>query len=614
MKQRILVCLILALTLVLGLCGAASAAGDDPITLYMELSTDRFSGPSEVTVNIRVTNSSDETLPSAVTLYYPDETPIPDFEAPALAPGASASWTGTWQVTQEQLASGRLTFSVTYPVSTGDDVVMKRLNFYRPIVDAGAVAELTVNRTIAPTMARKGQEVSVIYELINTGTVDVTDVVIQESSTVTKTNGKVAQVKAGEKAVYTFTVTMGTKNLTSNAKITYKAGGKTYTDSKPNATIKYGDVKLNATLAADKKGGNPGETVKLTLTLKNTGKADYENVTVTDALLGTLFTGETVKAGETRTLEKEITIAQSAEYLFSVSGTDASGATIATATGRVAVTAVDPAKVVNLTVNATADSETIYIKPGVVKFTVDVTNTSEVKAESVSVSASGVTLYTFDTIEPGQTRSFSRDVLVETPGKFRFDAKVKNQLSETVAFESNVVQIVYASPTAVPTMVPIAAPPTPDYELTVPEVTFTPGEELQLSILGAVVPVSLVLAVIFGVLSVVGIVGRIVRAANAGKAVDRLERDGYRDYTQAVSAKERHEMPEEAVTEAPAEAPVTEAPEAEEPETPAEPEAAPAEEAAPAQDTAMEDAMEQLYPRVTRASEDAAARRRRDEE
>ena len=63
---------------------------------------------------------------------------------------------------------------------------------------------------------------------------------------------------------------MGTKDITSAATISFKAGGKSYTKKVESTTIKHGEVKLSATLKTDKKGGAPGDTVKLTLTLKNT--------------------------------------------------------------------------------------------------------------------------------------------------------------------------------------------------------------------------------------------------------------------------------------------------------------------------------------------------------
>ena len=58
MKKRILVLVTLVALLVLGLTGAAMAA-EDPIKLKMELSATRFSGPAEVTVTLRVTNTTD---------------------------------------------------------------------------------------------------------------------------------------------------------------------------------------------------------------------------------------------------------------------------------------------------------------------------------------------------------------------------------------------------------------------------------------------------------------------------------------------------------------------------------------------------------------------------
>ena len=81
MKKRILVLVALALLFVLGLSGAAMAA-DDPITLNMDLSATRFSGPAEVTVSIRVTNTKDEDMPGPLALYYPNGHMIEEFGTP----------------------------------------------------------------------------------------------------------------------------------------------------------------------------------------------------------------------------------------------------------------------------------------------------------------------------------------------------------------------------------------------------------------------------------------------------------------------------------------------------------------------------------------------------
>lgn len=613
-----MVCLMLVAMAALCLMGVAAAA-TDPITFAMELSNTRFNGPAEVTVTIRITNSGSEDMPAPLGLFDPAGQPITSFGTPTLKAGSSKEYTGTWMVTEKQLAEGKLHYGVRYPVSDGaGSFTYKDMLITHNIVDAGDEPVVEIRRHIAPTMARKGQNVSVIYEISNVGNVDITDVEIKEATAVSKSVGRIALVRAGEKATHTFTVKMGTRKITSSAAITYKANGETYKASVDKADIRYGDVKLDATLKADKKGGNPGDTLTLTLTVKNSGKSDYENVTVTDPTLGTVFTGLTVKAGETITEEKSITITESAEFVFTVSGADASGATVETATGVVSITAVDPDKVVDLTVEAVADRSTVYVLPGIVKFTVKVTNNSPSEAKDVSVSASGVTLYTFDTIQPGQTRTFVRDVRVEIPGTFRFDAAIKDQLDQTVIFESNHVRIEHARPTATPSPAPIATPAKPVTEPLPTRDSLPPYVDTVEQALSIASWVLLALSGVCLALVAVGVVSRVRRAAQSSKASDHLERDGFRDYTRAVPERRRHAMPEEEQADETPYAPVEEEAAAEE-EAPVQEELNPSEiaeamteiypDAAPAQD-AEQAPEENSFPQ----EETYRRRRRADEE
>ena len=584
--KKILVLLMLAAMLMLGLAGAAMAA-EEPVTLDMALSATRFSGPAEVQVTLTVTNNLAADMPGPLALYTPDGKIIEDFGTPTLAANESKTWNGVWTVTAEQIKAGKVIFAVRYSYLAEDGSVAKKTSsYYLPIEDAGAVAQVEINRYIAPTMAAKGQKVSVTYEVVNTGSIDVTNVVIKEGSTISKTEGKIAS--------HTFTVTMNKKDLTSNANITYQAGGKTFTETIGNQVIKYGTVKLSAALSADKKGGTAGDTVKLTLTLKNTGKSDYQNITVTDPTLGTIFTGLTVEAGKTIVQEKEIAISKSVSYQFTVSGTDASGNTVETATDRVAITAVDPAKAVTLAVKAEVDKPIVYSLPAVVKFTVSVTNTSEVDAKDVTVSATNVDLYNFESIPAGQTRTFVRDVRVEMAGNFRFDARVANQLGENETFYSDLLRIIHSTPTTAPTQVPIAKPVMPVKEELPTHDGLPPYVDTVQNALGIAQWIFLGMGAMAVVLIIVGVAGRVKNASHSAKASDHLERNGYRDYTQAVSSKKRHTMPaEETGAE---EAPVQEAP-AEQPKEEA------------ADPAAVSDKMAELYPEA--AQEEATYTRRR---
>jgi len=402
--------------------------------------------------------------------------------------------------------------------------------------------------------------------------------------------------------------------------ITYKASGKTKTEKKAAATIKYGEVKLAATLTADKKGGPIGESIKLTLNLKNSGTVDFQNLTITDPTLGEVFANQTVVAGQTVTLEKDVPIAETVDYQFTVKGEDATGNAVETASERITVTAVDPSQVVVLNVEASAQPETVYTLPGTVKFHVKVTNTSAIDVQDVTVSASGVNLYTFPTILAGETREFTRDVHVSMAGQFRFDAKVKNQLNETDTFESNIIRIAHELPTPEPTAAPIVTPPKPVYEQ-VPETDGLPEYVGTLqNTLGILYKVFMVLGAVCLALLLIGVVRRIQANVQSAKAQDHLERGSYRDYTQPAPKGRKEKKAE------PKEAPVTR-PIGEDKEAPAIPDADSAE---PVEDgELMAETLRKLYPNenktdaavtvevegeepkpAERTSEDSAFRRR----
>ncbi len=585
-KRRLIVCLMTVL-LTLGLFAAAQAAETDNLKLAMELSTYDFAAPGEVTVTIEVTNTGESEMPSPITLYYPDGKQVEEFGAPTLAAGSSKRWSGVWNVTQDELNNGKVIFKIRYSVlNDSGEMMNKELNFSRSIAYAGAVTAVEVNRIIVPTTAGEGQKVTVTYDIVNTGNVDITDVSIKENSGISTRRGSISSVPAGEKGSYTFTTTMKKKDLTSEATITYKAGGKTNTVKKDKATIKYGEINLSAALSSDKKGGAPGETVILTLTLKNTGKADFQNVTVSDPTLGEVFTGLSIPAGQTVTQQREVTMSSAADYQFTVTGTDTEGNAVETVTDRVDLKAIDPTQRVILEVSASADRDTIYQLPGIVKFVVRVTNTGAAEAKDVTVSASGVTLATFPSILAGETRELTRDVSVSMAGQYRFDASVKNQLDETEVFNSNIIPIAYAQPTAVPTEAPIITPPLPQHE-EIPTADGLPeyvGSIQQ--VLRALYWVFMVLAIISLALLAAGVVRRIQANVASSKAQDHLERSGSRNYTQP--GQHKPSKPEAVTTAA---APDSEAAEADQSEAAEE---TPDE---PVQDQAsIEATLRQLYP------------------
>lgn len=550
MKRKHLVpALVLALLLAL-VCAVSAQAAEDPLKVSMALSNNTFSGPAEITVSISVTNVGESDMPGPVTLYYPSGKQVEEFGSPVLTVGTPKSWTGTWKVTQQELEAGRITFKLKYSLyNDAGELVNKTKNFSKKISYSGAAPELTVNRVIRPTTAQQGQEVTVTYEIENTGTSDVTAVTIKENSSISTKSGTIASIPVGGKESYTFTATMKKKNLTSEATISYKAGNKNYTQKVEAATVKYGVVNLTASAETDKKGGAPGDTVKLTVTLKNTGTVDFSGVKVTDDTLGEVFTDVSVPAKETVTLEKDITITESQDIQLTVTAQDDSGEPVETATGKISIVATDPTKQVVLSVDAKADRETVYEIPGSVRFTITVNNESMVDVSKITVNAVNTTINSISTIPAGGSVSFTREMAVSMAGTYQFTASCKDQLGQTVSFASNAIRIDYARPTEEPTEAPIVTPPAPQYQ-DVPQ----SYDELDASkklpewtdqvegfadtakwIFGG-------LAVLLLILLCIGFIRRGISKSHSNKAMDHLDGSYYRDYSTEPKKGKRSEI------------------------------------------------------------------------
>ena len=535
--------LALGLVLVL-LCAASAMAADDSLKFSMELSTSKFTEPKTITVSITVSNVGESDLPGPVTLYYPSGKQVEEFGSPTLTIGASRNWSGQWTVTEDELKAGKISFTVRYSVyNDAGELTTKGIKISKRIQYTGAEPKLDVSRTITPATAQKGQEVSIVYEIANAGDTDVTAVTIRENSSVASKTGTIDSLPAGETAKYVFTTKMGTKDLTSAATISYKAGGKTYTTKVDSAAIKYGEVKLSATLTADKKGGAPGDTVKLTLKLKNSGSTDFTNVIVTDEALGAAFSGETVPAGKTVELTKDLTITETQELQFVVSADDGTGTAVETATGRVKVTATDPGKQIVLRVEASADREQVYIIPGgIVRFTITVSNDSAVEVKNITVKAVDTNVYSIDQLAAGESRTFSRDMEISMAGSFQFRAVTRDQLDQQVSFLSNVIPIAYAAPTPVPTEAPLVTPPAPQTD-PLPTVTVAPAWMGQVeSIANIAKYVFAGIAGVLGILLLIGFIRRAGSRSQSRKAMDHLEGANYRDYSAAPKGKRRSEI------------------------------------------------------------------------
>ena len=529
----------------------------------MELTPSKLTGPGKVNVTITVSNSGNEDLKDPVVLYDPAAQVVSDFGtngAVTLKAGESKTWTGTYDVNQRTLDNGVVTYFVKYTLYNESGKAVEQSQSIRAKVEVQtAEADIEVKRTISPTIAREGQEIVVRYDIMNTGTVNLQDVTIEETKDVYSKKQTIPLLKPGQTAEIKYPVTMGKKDLVSGATITYKSekDSKVQTYTVEKQSIKFGEPSLEAELSTNVKGVVQNGLITLTLKLKNTGSVDYSDIRVTDAALGDVFTNQELKAGKTLELTKEVTVPESTEYKFTVNATDATGSETAINTNVLAVTAVSPEDALELTVVATPDRTEVFEQPGRVRFTLTITNTSKVDATNVVVSHGDTQLYTFSGIAAGETRTLSRDFALSMAGKYRFTVTAVDPLDSTISFQRNETQIAFSVPTPAPaTPTPVPAPtPEPTFAAaTIPPITSAAIGAIPKLVQKILLPLLIVLGVLIvasGVLLLIATKRRHDQKKASEAAVDQLERAKRRDYV--TPAEEQEEEPIEEKREAPEE-------------------------------------------------------------
>lgn len=528
--------LILVSTLALSCAIMSANAAIDPIEAFIEISPDSLTAPGSISVSIRVSNISDEDLIDPVTLYGPSGSVVPSFGdggSVIMTAGKNVPWQGALTVTEDMLKSGNITYTLKYLLEDAEGNLAEcQLPISAPITFTGPSVDLSVTRTITPQVVRKGKDASVVYELYNAGNTEINNIRVKE--TLSSKAQTIDSLDVGEKKSLTFTARMGSQALKSSATITFKAAGdtKTTTQKIDEAEILLAEPNLKMTLEAASAGVKINEPAKMILTFTNDGNIDYTNVTVVDQGKGEVFTGIDIPAGQKVIKEKEFTLTEPTKFKFTATLNDNTGATNTMSTNEVSVGVYDPEKTLLLTLNLTSDKTTIYQMPSDARFTLVVTNNSDVKAEKIAITHGLTNITTIAAIEPGANYTVTRDVTLSESGKYQFTASTKDALNNTVEFKSNILDIAYARPTAVPTAVPaVTVPPL----VTIAPPTVSDVSPLILQGSDALRTASLILGVVFVAMLGLIIASSIVRARNnrqSKDAYDHLDLAERRVYTE----------------------------------------------------------------------------------
>ena len=491
---RLIMALLLTVCMLGGAAGALAAA--DPIRVSSLSEPQSVISEQEVDITIKVYNSSQEDVESDVILYNPLGNPVETYKG--LKGENSVTYTGKWNVTKDEIEAGKIKFYIKYMVETEDGPKENLRTVPVTIQTEAAVPQLTATYSVSPTAAREGQTVTLSYTLSNTGNVELRNIVI-ENDGVTKKDVTAASLSVGEKITLEDTVVMGKEEMISKPQITYQAAGsskKLTISDMARKTITVAEDGLEVEIKAEEiKNVYPGEEIEFKLAMKNSGNTAYTDLSVQLSDGTAVADGVELAPGASYSNTFTMSFTEGKTVSVNVSGRDDAGNPVSMSSNELSVTTQSLSRALILDVTAGVQETVIHSEPAVLRFAVQVKNTGETDATTLTVRQNKTTVATIPSLPSGESRTLVFDLETSIAGQFRFDVSGKDAAGVEKTYSSNVLQVTYVAPTPAPTSTPAptAVPPTPT-----PVPTATPVPSLGEIIASKVNPV--VLYTVAGVL------------------------------------------------------------------------------------------------------------------
>lgn len=536
-KVYLSVLVVLAL-LITGACALAQEVGMAGLSFTMETDPATMTAPGKTKVTVRLANSGQADITTPMALYDGDNKPVTSFfdggTLSVLKVGETKTWSGEYAVSKAQLEAGKIIFTLKSSVVDGaGNVAQVNLPAEAKLTYIGEKVDLTIKRTVTPEVVRKDQTVTVLYELVNGGNVKLTDIKLREHASISSKTETIKSIEPGNSASVKFEKKAGTADLQSHPNVTYKKEGskEMLRATLDTLVIPAAKPNLKLNLAAEPSSVNIGDKVTLTLTMQNDGNVAYEGVTVKDKKLGEIFTNVDIPAKQTVTRTQEVTMLETTTFQFQLGLKDNTGKEQTEKTNELKVSAYDPAKMIRLTVEVSADRESILTVPGEIYFTTVVTNNSDFEVKNIKLLHGANRVYTIAALAPGRSAKMTREYALSQAGKYQFAAEAVDSQNNTQRFESNTLEIGYT---------PATPRPTAEVHPTVePVVTYTPVPATQntgSNSVNALFVLTAVVGALFAVTFLLFAASTLMRlraSRQSEAAYDHLSRSMKRDFSDA---------------------------------------------------------------------------------
>lgn len=441
----ILLAAIVAVTLCISMSATALAEGSVKITASVSPSS--LTGAGTVSVKVTVQNDTDSEI-NDVTVVFPGD----DSENIGSIPAGDSKTRSDseWNVSEDMLDT-ELAFSATFTDANGDSqtVNTKTLTISKKESTVAATATASVTKDAI----EKGETVKFTFKLKNEGNVTLEDASLKAPPLSGGDQlGKTFSLAPGETKIMTWETALS-ESVDVKPVFSYTANGDEETAKAGTVSVTVGgEAQASATPAADSlevvaTANNTqvkaGDKVSFEVTVRNHGSQDLKNLKVTDANGNKVtFTGTQLNAGSAAKGTAEVTVQETASFVFTATAEDADGNSVRAASDPVSIT-VDSADLSNaLTMDVAFIPE--VSKAGPVDFTFKVKNNTGQELKNVVIteatlgeiasipSMTGAEQDITQPVQVDQTTSFVFTISGELPDGTRLESQTQQPATVTV--------------------------------------------------------------------------------------------------------------------------------------------------------------------------------------
>jgi uncharacterized repeat protein (TIGR01451 family) len=415
LMRRVIILFASVLLLTGTIFAGVALADDDTVSVSnIRVSPDSLAGDGQVSITVNVAVDSSRADGGIANVYIAGagvaSTPID-----GISIGANSDIQCTMNVTAAQL---------------GKDIPLKVKwdggeNSFTVKIESSVATEpkIVFSRTIDKTSVGKGDSITLIYNLDNTGSVDISNIVITDDGLGSAMSLTKSALKAGSSTALTYSYTV-ISDFTSVPRLSYKVGDKTYSASLGAKTVSLKNTQLDAVLEASPDTAKSGDEITLLCTLTNSGNVKLTNIVISEATLGSkLFTSASLDKDTSKQFSKRVTLTQTTKFQYVITAKDDTGHSMTFKSNVLEVKVSSASDQYDLEIMASADALQLS-EPGSVNFDIIVTNKgSSAVANAKILDQDGKEIKSFATLPLGPTE-FTYPTTIDKTTQFNFSLVV----------------------------------------------------------------------------------------------------------------------------------------------------------------------------------------------